>query len=456
MKKVFISKIKENNDQKGSKRSFKRKRIFYKSIKSGKLKKRISNKKKYFNFSKKIIITLVILIIIFSLFSIIIKKFRNITDIFKTHKINSYKNNDNLHKIYNNKLINHNITNIYLNVINNKTNNLSDYDIKASEIYSTYGYLSFNKLDEIYYGNKIDDTKFNHIHISMSFNNNYYLLTSVTLASLLENASNTTFIHIHIIAVDNFIYPAMKKLNSIKYKINNNCEFIFYNGKEAQDDFGLHTTKEERGLGEYARLLSLKIINDTDRLLIIDSADLIIKKDLLELYNYPLDDLLFKGIIDPFIPCERCIFYHKPNFINGGVILANLKRCKEMNIYQHIIEFYKSFNYKSKFCTPYQDILNHFVPVILMDLLPLRYNMQGYVEINPTINLYKKLLNRKCSLFYGKENEVFEEEKNLVIRHLNHFKPYRGHGYHLKGEWKYYANKTGFYGEICRKYPKGC
>ena len=137
----------------------------------------------------------------------------------------------------------------------------------------------------------------------------------------------------------------MKKLNSLKYKINNNCEFIFYNGKEAQDDFGFHTTKEERGIGEYARLLSLKIINDTDRVIILDSGDLIIKKDLLELYNYPLDDLLFRGTVDPLAACEGCIFYRKPNFINGGVILANLKKCKEMNIYQHIIEFYKSFNY---------------------------------------------------------------------------------------------------------------
>ena len=126
MKKAFISKIKAYNDQKESKRSFKRKRKFYKSIKSGKLKKSISNKKNTFNFSKKIIITLIILVIIFSLFSIIIK-------------INNYKNDDNLHKIYNN-------TNIFLNDINNNINNLSDYDIKAREIYSTYGYLSFNKL----------------------------------------------------------------------------------------------------------------------------------------------------------------------------------------------------------------------------------------------------------------------------------------------------------------------
>jgi len=290
----------------------------------------------------------------------------------------------------------------------------------------------------------------------MSFNNDYYLLSSITIASLLENAANNSFIHIHIIAVDNFIYPTMKKLNSLKYKINNNCEFIFYNGKEAEDDFGLHTKKEERGLGEYARLLSLKIINDTDRVIILDSGDLIIKKDLLELYNYPFDDFLFRGIVDPLAKCEPYIFFHKTNFTNGGVILADLKKCKEMNIYQHFVEFYKSFNYARKIGTPYQDILNHFVPAISIGLLPLRYNMQGYAEINSNIYKYKESLYRKCSLFYRKENEIKEEEKNLVIRHLNKFKPYKGNGFRLKDEWKYYANKTGFYREICRRYPRGC
>ena len=179
-------------------------------------------------------------------------------------------------KKYNNKF------NIYND--ENEIEKFNSYDEKGMYFYSTNGFLSFNKLDEIYYGTKIDYSKFNHIHISMSFNNDYHLLSSVTIASILENASNSSFIHIHIISVDNFIYPTMKKLNSLKYKINNNSEFIFYNGKEAEDVFGIHTKKELRGIGEYARLLSLKLINSTDRLIVIDSADLIIKDDLLELY----------------------------------------------------------------------------------------------------------------------------------------------------------------------------
>lgn len=68
-------------------------------------------------------------------------------------------------------------------------------------------------------------------------------------------------------------------------------------------------------MGEYARLLSLKLKNSIDRLIVIDSADLIIKDDLLDLVNYPLDDLIFRGSVDPFIFCIDCIFYNKENFI---------------------------------------------------------------------------------------------------------------------------------------------
>ena len=346
----------------------------------------------------------------------------------------------------------------FVNIKYNILMELNLYDKIGMQIYSKYGYLSFNKLDENYYGIKIDDSKFNHIHISMAFNNRYYLLSSITIASLLENASNTSFIHIHIISVDNFIYSTMKKLNSLKYKINNNSEFIFYNGKEAEEDFGLQTKKELRGLGEYARLLSLKIINNTDRLIIIDSADLIIKDDLLELYNYPLDNFIFRGTIDPFTSCVDCFFFHKENFINGGVILFNLKRCKEENLYQKAVKFYYKFKNEGKFCTPYQDIINHFIPAKSMGFLPLRFNMQGYADIKENNNNsnYSLLYHRNCSFFYKKENIIKNEEKKLVIRHYNKFKVYDGNGDKLKGEWKYYANKTGFYKEICKKYPKGC
>ena len=341
--------------------------------------------------------------------------------------------------------------------------NIKDYDKEGIKIYNKTGKLSFNKLDEMAYRKKIDYSKFNNIHIAMSFDNNYYLLSSITISSLLKNAAKSTYIHIHIIAVQNFLYETMKKLNSLKYKINNNSEFIFYNGSKAVDDFGQHIKFEIYGVGEFARMMAPELIKDTDRILVVDSGDLFIEKDIYELYNYPLDDKLIKGVIDPYTECfPQYYSFRKENYLNGGLILFNSKKWREMGIYQDIVNFYNSFKYKGKLPTPFQDILNTFLPSLAIGTLPLRYNFQGYYDIksNKDFNqqsYYSLIYNLHCSLYKGRDDLLIEEEENLVIRHNNKFKIHKGElNNELKKKWNYYANLTGFYDEICKNYDSGC
>ena len=344
-----------------------------------------------------------------------------------------------------------------------KFTKLSKYDKEGIRIYKNTGMLSFNKLDEIIYGNKVDYSKFNNIHIAMSFDNDYYLLSSVTIASLLKNANKSTYIHLHIIAVENFLYETMKKLNSLKYKINNNSEFIFHNGLQAEIDFGYQIKSEPYGVGEYARLMTPELINDTDRILVMDSGDLFIEKDLYELYNYPLDDKLIKGVVDPYTKCfPEYFFFKKENYFNGGVLLFNSKKWREMGIYQDLVKFYNSFNYKGRLPTPIQDILNTFFPSLAVGTLPLRYNFQGYYDINASrednsFSAFSDIFNLECSLYRGRDDILIEEEKNLVIRHNNKLKVHLGESnFELIQKWNYYVNLTGFYDEICLKYRSGC
>ena len=344
-----------------------------------------------------------------------------------------------------------------------KFTQLSEYDKEGIRIYKNTGILSFNKLDEVIYGNKVDYSKFNNIHIAMSFDNDYYLLSSVTIASLLKNANKSTYIHLHIVAVEDFLYETMKKLNSLKYKINNNSEFIFHNGAQAEIDFGYQIKSEPYGVGEYARLMTPELINDTDRILVTDSGDLFIEKDLYELYNYPLDDKLIKGVVDPYTKCfPEYLFFKKENYFNGGVLLFNSKKWREMGIYQDLVKFYNSFNYKGRLPTPIQDILNTFFPSLAVGTLPLRYNFQGYYDINASrednsFSAFSDIFNLECSLYRGRDDILIEEEKNLVIRHNNKLKVHLGESpYELNLKWNDYAKLTGFYEEICLKYPKGC
>ena len=333
------------------------------------------------------------------------------------------------------------------------------YDKLGKRIYSRTGSLSFNYLDKVFNKKKIDDSNsnFNHIHVAMSFNNDYHLLSSVSIASLLKNSAPTSFIHLHIIVVDGWVYSTMKKLNSLKYKINSNCEFIFHNGEQALKDFGEDSKKEAKGIGEYARLLAPYFANDTDRLIITDSADIFFDKDLLELYNYPLDDKFVKGIEDPYTSCfPTFIFFKKENYFNGGVLLVNAKKWREFDLYHDLVTFYKAFKYKNKLMTPIQDLLNNFFPSISVGNLPLRYNFQGYTDANG-IDIYEMIYKKDCSKYYNKKKELIKEEKKLVIRHSNKYKVYNGDKFdNLFNEWTYYAKMTGFYKEICKKYPTVC
>ena len=340
----------------------------------------------------------------------------------------------------------------------NRKENYS-YDELGKRTYSITGTLSFNYLDKYFNITKTDNSNsnFNHIHVAMSFNNDYHLLSSVSIASLLKNAAPTSFIHLHIIAVDGWVYPTMKKLNSLKYKINNNSEFIFHNGEKTLKDFGEDSKKELKGIGEYARLLAPYFANDTDRLIITDSADVFFEKDLLELYNYPLDDKFLKGIEDPFTPCfSSYIFFQKENYFNGGVLLVDAKKWRDFDLYKDLIAFYKAFKYKGKLPTPIQDILNNFFPSVSVGNLPLRYNFQGFTNASG-ISTYEMIHTLSCSKYYHKKKKLIKEEKKLVIRHSNKYKVYKGYLFDNQFyKWTYYAKLTGFYREICFYYPLTC
>ena len=44
----------------------------------------------------------------------------------------------------------------------------------------------------------------------MSFNNDYYLLAYVTIASILKTSAPNTYAHIHIIETDDFIHETKR------------------------------------------------------------------------------------------------------------------------------------------------------------------------------------------------------------------------------------------------------
>ena len=150
--------------------------------------------------------------------------------------------------------------------------------------------LNITKLDYFYNGVDVDTRKLNHIHIGMALDSNYFELSLISIASLFNKSHPLTFIHFHILCLD-LEFERMTKIIELK-KININIDFIFYNAKQAEYDFGEKGRNDWRGVGNYAKILCPKIVNSTEKILIIDSGDTIVQKDISEIFYYNIEDII--------------------------------------------------------------------------------------------------------------------------------------------------------------------
>ena len=211
--------------------------------------------------------------------------------------------------------------------------------------------LNISLLDYYYNNSKIITSDYNNIHISAGMDSKFILISTITIASLLNNSSPNTFIHFHMLLL-NTSFEDIKRVYSLK-KINKNVEFIFYNAKQAEFDFE-RGKNEPRGIGDYTRVLIPNIVNNTNRVIIFDTGDLLVNKDISELYFFDLEDNYFAFTLDENTGNihDRLIFARSKFYPNSGVCLVNVRKFREDNLYQKA--YYVSLAYTHLAC-PYQD-----------------------------------------------------------------------------------------------------
>ena len=148
----------------------------------------------------------------------------------------------------------------------NNIDKSKSYEDNANNIYETTGMLNITKLDIAYYNkNGLNISNYNNIHLSMGHDSNYILLSLVSISSILNTTNSDTFIHFHIVLLG-CKYEDMKPIISLKH-ICNNVEFIFYDGKQAEYDFGTFGKMEGRGIGDYTKFLIPQIVNNTNKII---------------------------------------------------------------------------------------------------------------------------------------------------------------------------------------------
>lgn len=377
------------------------------------------------------------------------------TNYFKTnYEINNYRYN--FQDIYNNRKL---FLIDYSEHPYEQINRSLSFDENANKIIQTSGMLNITKLDFYYYNNTEQNIEnLNHIHLSMSFDVNYILLTSVSIASILKTSSPKTYIHFHLIIV-NCTYEDIKPIINLK-KINSFVSFIFYNGMQAVYDFKRGTT-EDRGIGEYTRFLIPEIVNNTNKILILDSGDILATRDLSEIFFFELNDnycaFSLENVAGRFL--DNVIFGRNNFYPNGGITLINVRKYRNDKLYKSA--FFSSLAYEFLPC-PYQDILL-LISNYNFKFFPLNFNCpqlyenkEQFIKNNfssPEID--KWLDDQKFSPFRYTKEELVNATLNPIIIHLYKSKPfYNKANEELTKLWINYGKLTGLLDKIKEKYPK--
>ena len=320
--------------------------------------------------------------------------------------------------------------------------------------------LNITKFEYYYFQNdsKINILEFNHIHISMGFDQNYCDLALISIASVLNTSSSDTYIHFHILGL-NFGFEEIKQIIDLR-KINNKVEFIFYNAKQVEYDFEFGR-RERRKSGNFARILSPQIINNTNKVLFLDSGDVVVQKDLSEVYFYELDDNYFGWAL------EFCAGNHKKfnykfktnNFYpQGGILLVNIRLFRQDELYKKAVFVSKSYD---SFENPCQDILITIANYKFV-FFPLNFNTFLFYENDNDIanrrnisSIQNWLENQRFSPHKYTFDELVDATTDPVIHHFYGWKVTNQERCNKQlMQWLKYANLTGKYKNIKKKYPK--
>lgn len=343
----------------------------------------------------------------------------------------------------------------YLNI-----NKLITYDENANLIYEKTGMLNITKLNIAYYGyNYTNFLAYNHIHLSMGHDAKYILLSLVSIASILNTTNRDTFIHFHFVLLDSK-FEDMRQIIELK-KIYSNVEFVFYNGKQVEYDFSQYGSKEQRGLGDYTKFLIPEIVNNTNKIIILDSADIFAKKDLSEIYFFDLEDNYFGFALD--ISAGRYskffIFTRNKFYSNIGVCLVNVKQFRKDHLYK--AGYFARLAYDHMPC-PTQEMF-FMISNYKFKYFPLIYNCPEFLNKEdgfktkshntPLIKLYLKL--QRNSPFRYNLNEILEADTNQIISHLFTAKILSNKANKKNGKiWIDLTKLANIYDRLKLKYPE--
>jgi hypothetical protein len=344
--------------------------------------------------------------------------------------------------------------------LNYKAKNI--FILKIKEFFNEKGYVNINEIEsKIPRGRPWNKIRSNEVNVGSSLDSNYILQTMITASSIIDSQKTETKLRLHFAVVKNFKPKNMLKIYSLRSKIREDVEFNFYDANAVEKDLNKLSPK---GPGLYAKLILPQLVKeDVKRLIILDTGDLLVLRDLSEMYNWNMGNNIYMGVPDQGIG-KYGIFSQKALdiYINVGSYLIDVKKVKLNNMYNK----FKKYRHLYKSVWAEQDMLNDLANG-QVGYLPVRFGMispfynDSYSDLPPfntsfqAINLTKISNNYSC--IPHNFNEYNLQAFNPVIVHHWNAKWMDGNGISIYRKLaQYYIRLAGIWEETCKKLSGYC
>ena len=332
------------------------------------------------------------------------------------------------------------------------------------KVFNEKGYVNINEIESKFpRGRSWEKNKntSNEINVGSSLDSGFILRTMITTASVMDSQKLDTKLRLHFAVVKNFSVKNMLKIYSLRTKIREDVEFNFYNAKRVEKELeGL----SPKGPGICARLLLPQlVVDDVRRLIMIDNGDLLVLRDLSEMYNWNMGNNIYMGVPDQGIG-KFGIYSNKSLniYINGGNYLIDVKKVKEKNMYE------KFRNYKNLYNPIFaeQDMISD-IAYGQVGYLPIKFGLispyfnDSHSDIPPFKTFFQAINLSKIDINYSYIPKNFYEYNlqafNPVIAHHWDAKWMDGNGMSIYRRLaQYYIFLAGIWEETCKKYPGYC
>lgn len=273
-----------------------------------------------------------------------------------------------------------------------------------------------------------------NIPIVLAADENYMAPTFITMYSALSNRKSQNNYDFYVLCPDHVCKEAVEVIRSLELIFSNLSIFFIYMGNRFSDlkmKIG-HVTSPT-----FYRLCLPELLQE-NKCIYLDS-DIIVKKDLSDLFAINLDGMYLAGVLSEGIHtdkvyaenlCKLIGLNDVNTYINAGVLLMDLQKLRNdgvINLWMKLI--------KKEFPAQDQDILN-LTCYGKIKTIPLKYNAMTKCR---ALNCRSENINAKT---YSKE-EIWEARTDpTIIHYADKIKPWNNKNVLFAEQWWEIVYKT--------------